>query len=152
MSPQRHQRRAAWALIAGSVGIVALVLSVWLVGSRATADLKASEARARAEQSREQHAALVAQNSNLRDGCARAVARDFEAYGTNRDLAGYAFDAAKVWARDGRPDVARKYAARGHSAELRMARIKVRLPKGDDVATVTVFCRTLYPVPTPSTG
>jgi hypothetical protein len=152
VSPQRHQRRAAWALVVLALGVVALVFSVWLVGHQATSDLKASEARARAIQSREQHAALVAQNSNLRDGCARAVARDFEAYGTNRDLAGYAFDAAKVWARDGRPDVARKYAARGHSAELRMDRIKVRLPKDDDVATVTVFCRTLYPVPSPSSG
>lgn len=152
MSLHRQQRRAAWALIAGVVAVGALVLSVWLVGDRAAANLKASEARARTVQAREQAAALLAQNSNLRDGCARAVARDFELYGTNRDLAGYANDAARVWAREGRADVARKYAARAHSAELRMARIKVRLPASDDVGTVTAFCRLLYPAPTPGGG
>lgn len=148
MSPQRRQHRQMASLIVLLiVSVGALVLSVWLVGRHAANGVRASESRARREQVQRDASARAAQTVTLRAGCARGVARDFELYGTNRDLAGYARDASRVWRANGRRDVARKYAARAQDAEFRMARIGVRLPHGEDAASVRAYCVRLYPDP-----
>lgn len=150
MSPQRQQRRAAWALIAGVIGVAALILSVWLVGANAARDVRESEAKARADQVRSDDAARAQQTTNQRLGCARGVARDFEALGTNRDLRDFARDAAAVRRASGQIEVAHRYAGTARRAEFRMRRIRLRLPAREDVASVVAFCRELFPEPTPS--
>lgn len=129
MSPRR-------VLLTGVVAILALIVSVWLVGERSASDVRHSEARARDRQS-----------DQLRQGCARGVARDFEALGTNRDLMGFARDAAVARRRDGNEGTAARYEATAARAEVRMARVRLRLPAREDEATVAKFCRDLYPVP-----
>jgi hypothetical protein len=138
MSPQRAQRRASWAMVAGVVAIAALIWSVWLVGNHAARSVHASEARARAELAHQDQSARMKQTALLRVGCGRSVARDFEAWETNRDLRRIALAAGH-----------RTLASR---AEFRMARIKLRLPRREDPASVSAFCRDLYPDPTPSGG
>jgi hypothetical protein len=138
MSPQRAQRRASWAMVAGVVAIAALIWSVWLVGNHAARSVHASEAKARAELARRDDSARAKQTALLRVGCGRSVARDFEAWETNRDLQ-----------RLARSMGHRTLASR---AGFRMARIKLRLPDREDAATVSAFCRDLYPEPTPSAG
>jgi hypothetical protein len=110
-------------MVAGVVAIVTLVFSVWLVGDRTTGRL----------------------NQSLLSGCARAVSRDQESWATNRDLAAFAHDAARARRAEGDEQVAVRYEARAASAEARMVQIKRRLPASDDVATVAVFCRHLFP-------
>jgi hypothetical protein len=100
--------------------------------------VRASEAKARAELAHRIESARTKQTALLRVGCGRSVARDFEAWETNRDLRRLALAAGH-----------RTLAAR---AEFRMARIKLRLPEREDAATVSAFCRDLYPEPTPSGG
>lgn len=150
MSPQRHQQRAAWALVAGVVAIGALILSVWLVGARAADSVHDSEARARQALATKEHEARVAQNESLRRACARGVARDFEAWETNRDLRNFSRDAAVARHASGDHAVARGYDGIARRAERRMARIRLRLPVRENEAAVTAFCRDLYPEPTPA--
>jgi hypothetical protein len=150
VSPQRAHRRAAWALVASAVGVAALIVSVWLVGVEAASGVRESEARARAAQARRDEAVRTAQTQQLRAGCARSAARDFEALGTNRDLRNLAREAAHVRRLSGQVAVARRYAATASRAEFRMIRIRLRLPQREDAAAVTEFCRQLYPEPTSS--
>lgn len=89
----------------------------------------------------------VQQTEQLRAGCARGIARDFESYGTNQDLADFAADAAAQKDKDGQHVVATKYRAKEASARARMANIQTRLPVHNDVASITMFCRTLYVTP-----
>jgi hypothetical protein len=138
MSPQRAQRRASWALVAGVVAIAALIWSVWLVGDHAADSVRASEAKARAELAHRDESARAKQTALLRTGCGRSVARDFEAWETNRDL-------QRLARADGHPLMASR-------AEFRMQRIKLRLPEREDAKAVSAFCRDLYPNPTPSGG
>jgi hypothetical protein len=88
------------------------------------------------------------ETGQLREGCARGVARDFEAWGTNRDLAGFARDAAAA-RRKTDPGIARRYDRRARDAQARVVTIGARLPASDDPATVREFCAALFPVPTP---
>jgi hypothetical protein len=138
MSPHRAHRRASWAMVAGVIGIAALVLSVWIVGDHAADSIRASEAKARAELAHRDDSARSKQTALLRTACGRSVAQDFEAWETNRDLQRLA------WAAGHRLMAAR--------AEFRMQRIRLRLPEREDAATVSEFCRALYPEPTPSAG
>lgn len=147
MSPQRAQRRMARTLLAGVVGIVALIVSVWLVGAKSASDIRESESKARQEQATRVEAARVVQTASLRAGCARGVARDFEAWGTNRDLRNFAREAAKARHASGDHVVARRYAGIASRAHFRMRRIRLRLPNREDDAAITAFCRTLYPDP-----
>lgn len=147
MSPHARQRRAAWALLAGVVAVVALIVSVWLVGAKAKSDVQSSEARARQAQVRRDAVARRAQTEALRSGCARSVARDFESLGTNRDLRDFARDAARARAASGQLSIARRYRMRASSAEFRMRRIRLRLPVREDDAAITAYCRTLFPDP-----
>jgi hypothetical protein len=121
-------------MVAGVVAIAALIWSVWLVGNHAARSVHASEARARAELAHQDQSARTKQTALLRVGCGRSVARDFEAWETNRDLRRIALAAGH-----------RTLASR---AEFRMARIKLRLPRHEDPASVSAFCRDLYPDPT----
>jgi hypothetical protein len=125
MTPQRAQRRASWAMVAGVVAVAALVLSVWMVGDRAKANLLEESQRAVRQQTRQ-----------LRAGCARGVARDFESMGTNRDLRDFAQDAARARRAEGRVALAHRYRARASSAEFRMRRIRRRL-RADAQRSVT---------------
>jgi hypothetical protein len=135
-------------MVAGVVAIAALIWSVWLVGSRADSSLRASEAKARHDEAVRVEAARALQTASLRSGCGRAVARDFEAWETNRDLRRFALDAAHTRERSGELAIARRYRGTASRAEFRMMRIKLRLPKDEDAATVSAFCRDLYPDPT----
>lgn len=141
MTPQRAQRRASWAMVAGVVAVAALVLSVWMVGDRAKANLLEESLRA-----------VRQQTQQLRAGCARGVARDFESLGTNRDLRDFARDAARARRAEGRVALARRYRSRASSAEFRMRRIRRRLPAMETGKAVTRFCQALYPEPTPGAG
>jgi hypothetical protein len=95
-----------------------------------------------------QRAARVEQTSQLREDCARSVAQDFEAWGTNRDLAGFARDAAAA-RRGTDPGIARRYDRRARDAQTRVVSIGARLPASSDAGTVRRFCAALFPVPTP---
>jgi hypothetical protein len=152
MSPHRAQRRASWAMVAGVVAIAALIWSVWLVGDHAADSVRASEAKARAELAHRDESARAKQTALLRVGCGRSVARDFEAWETNRDLRRLALDAAHVREQSGELAIARRYRGTASRAEFRMMRIKLRIPEREDPATVSAFCRDLYPEPTPSGG
>jgi hypothetical protein len=147
MSPQRQQRRAARWFVAMALAVGALILSVWLVGAKAASDIRASELKARTEQAARVERARIIQTASVRAGCARGVARDFEAWETNRDLYRFAQAAANVWRSDGRLVVARRYQSTADHARFRMARIRLRLPNREDAATVRAFCVTLYPDP-----
>jgi len=143
MSP----RAALWTFLAGVLGVVALIVSVWMVGERAADSIRASEAKARSEEATRVLKARVEQTQTLRAGCARAVARDYEAWETNRDLRDFARDAAVARRASGDHGVARGYDATARRAERRMDRIRVRLPAREDAATISAFCRVLYPEP-----
>jgi hypothetical protein len=147
VSPQRYQRRASRWLMAMVVAVGALIFAVWLVGDQAADGVRESEAKARTEQAARDTQARAAQTKALRAGCARGVARDFEAWETNRDLYRFAQAAANVWRSDGRLVVARRYQSTADHARFRMARIRLRLPNREDAATVRAFCVTLYPDP-----
>lgn len=121
-------------LVAQVAATLVLVAGVWMLGAKTKADIRAGESNARKE--------LTEQ---LRNACSRGVARDFEAYDTNRDLAGFAEEAATARAKDGNIKAAAQYRARAASARARMVSIKTRLPASDNVADVLVFCRELYP-------
>lgn len=137
----RANRTVAKVLVAQVAATVALVVAVVVLGNQTRGSIRAGEEAARARQT-----------AQLREECARTVARDFEAWGTNRDLAGLASDAAATRRASGDYGAARKYAARAKAAETRVQSIAARLPASRDVATVTVFCRRLYPEPTPDAG
>lgn len=132
-------------MVAGVVAIATLVLSVWLVGDHAASNLRASEAKARQDEAVRVESARAAQTASLRAGCARAVARDFESWETNRDLRSFANDAARARRASGDVAIARRYSQTADRAHFRMMRIRLRLPDGEDGATVAAFCRTLYP-------
>lgn len=134
-----------WQIIATMV----LIILVIIFASKTASDIRASEAKARAQESVRAEAARTAQTASLRAGCARGVARDFEAFGTNTDLAGFARDAAKTRRVSGDRSAASKYDKRAVSAEARVKRIKLRLPKREDEATIAAFCRQLYPSQAP---
>jgi hypothetical protein len=133
-------------MVAGVVAIAALIWSVWLVGDHAADSVRASEAKARAELAHRDESARAKQTALLRTGCGRSVARDFEAWETNRDLQRLAR------AAHGRSGDLMAYRGTASRAEFRMQRIKLRLPEREDPATVSAFCRDLYPNPTPSGG
>jgi hypothetical protein len=134
-------------MLAGVVAIGALVVSVWLVGENAKTDLRASEAKARAQDRSATQARLRAQNVLIREGCARSVARDFEAFDTNRDLRDFARDAMRARRASGDEAIARRYERTAASASFRMRRIAQRLPDREDDAAVAEWCRRLYPEP-----
>lgn len=139
MERRNADRIVARVLIGQVIATAALVVAVMVLGNQTRASIRAGEEAARARQT-----------AQLRGECARTVARDFEAWGTNRNLAGLASDAAATRRATGDFAAARKYAARQRAAEVRVQSIATRLPASRDVATVTVFCRRLYPEPTPS--
>jgi hypothetical protein len=147
---RRRANRIATRLILGQVFATGvLVVSVGLVGQKAANDIHASEAKARGEQATRVETARVAQTQTLRAGCARGVARDFEALGTNRDLAGFARDAARARRATGDEAIARGYDRRAAAAEARMRRVTLRLPAHEDEASITAFCRVLFPNDSP---
>jgi hypothetical protein len=133
--PERHAARLVsrtifWQIIATGALIAAVVLL-------------------QLQQDAAQRSARVEQASQLREGCARSVAQDFEASGTNRDLAGFARDAATARRATGDAGIARRYARRARDAEARVATITARLPTSEDPGTVREFCAALFPVPSP---
>jgi hypothetical protein len=147
VSPQRYQRRASRWLMAMVVAVGALIFAVWLVGDQAARGVRESEAKARTEQAARDTQARAAQTTALRAGCARAVARDSEAWATNRDLRDFARDAEAARRASGDDAVARRYAGIAARAGFRMRRIRLRLPKREDGTAVTAFCVKLYPDP-----
>jgi hypothetical protein len=114
----------------------------------ATGALIAAVVLLQLQQAAAQRAARVEQTGQLRDGCARSVAQDFEAWGTNRDLAGFARDAAAARRRTD-PGIARRYDRRARDAAARVITIGARLPASSDAGTIRRFCAALFPVPTP---
>jgi hypothetical protein len=134
-------------MLLGMVAIVVLIFSVWLVGAKAASNVRDSEARARIEQAHRDDVARQKQTASLRAGCARGVARDFESWETNRDLRRLALDAAAARRAEGNIRIARRYATTASRAGFRMDRIKLRLPRREDDATIAAFCRSLYPDP-----
>jgi hypothetical protein len=114
----------------------------------ATAALIGAVVLLQLQQAAAQRSARVEQTTQLREGCARSVAQDFEALGTNRDLAGFARDAATARRSTGDAGIARRYARRARDAEARVATIATRLPASEDPGTVREFCAALFPVPT----
>jgi hypothetical protein len=133
LSPHRVQRQAAVSLMLGVVALIALVVSVWLVGVRSADDLRSA-----------QESGLRAQTRQLQARCAVGIARDFESLDTNRDLRDFASDAAVARRRSGDFDIARRYTQR---AQSRMDRIALRLPASSDPVTVARFCVALFPMP-----
>jgi hypothetical protein len=125
VSPQRYQRRASRWLMAMVVAVGALIFAVWLVGDQAARGVRESEAKARTEQAARDTQARAAQTTALRAGCARAVARDSEAWATNRDLRDFARDAEAARRASGDRAVAR--AVRGDRGPR-------RVPDGPDTA------------------
>jgi hypothetical protein len=136
LSPHRVQRQAAVSLMLGVVALIALVVSVWLVGVRSADDLRSA-----------QESGLRAQTRQLQARCAVGIARDFESLDTNRDLRDFASDAAVARRRSGDFDIARRYTQRAQSAQSRMDRIALRLPASSDPVTVARFCVALFPMP-----
>jgi hypothetical protein len=134
-------------MMLGMTAIVVLIFSVWLVGAKAASNVRASEARARIEQAHRDDVVRQKQTSALRAGCARGVARDFESWQTNHDLRRLALDAAAARRAEGNLKVARRYASTASHAGFRMDKIRLRLPKHEDDATIADFCRSLYPDP-----
>jgi hypothetical protein len=134
--PERERLRAnklvARLLTAMIVACGAMILAVVVL----EANLRNSERHAREKQTQQ-----------LRAGCARAVQRDEELWGTNHDLAGFAQDASKAWRDLGNLKVSRKYAARERAAEARMVSVKRRLPDHSDKRSVKQFCLNLYLTP-----
>jgi hypothetical protein len=115
----------------------------------ATAALIGAVVLLQLQQNAAQRSARVEQTGQLREGCARSVAQDFEAWGTNRDLAGFARDAASARRSTGDAGIARRYDQRARDAAARVVQIGARLPPSDDPGTVRQFCAALFPVPTP---
>lgn len=128
----RANRLVAQLFVAQIAVIVVLIVAV-----------VALEANTRSSQ----RAARERQTEQLRQSCQREVQRDFEAYGVNQDLMTFANDAAAARRAAGQPGVARKYARTASRASARMVKIGARLPGGSDPATITVFCRVLFPAP-----
>lgn len=118
----------------GVVAIVALIVSVWLVGMQAADGVRDSERVARERQTGQQRA-----------GCVRGVQRDFESWQTNQDLRAFALSAAAARRADKNVRVARRYEAIADRAAARMVTIQTRLPERNDVAAATAFCIRLYP-------
>jgi hypothetical protein len=129
------------------IGVAAIVFSVGLVGTKAASNLHDSEARARIDQVHRDDVTRQKQTAALRAGCARGVARDFESWQTNHDLRRLALDAAAARRAEGNMRVARRYTSTAMHAGFRMERIRLRLPKHEDDATIAAFCRSLYPDP-----
>jgi hypothetical protein len=132
--PERKRANLVARVIAGQI-----VATAVLVGGVGLVEL---------QQAADQRVARVEQTSQLRDACARSVARDFESWGTNRDLAGFARDAAAA-RRKTDPGISRRYSRRARDAEARVAQVGARLPASSDPGTVRRFCAALFPVPTP---
>lgn len=132
MSPERRRndRILRNAIVGMTVAVGVLIAGVAIL----TGNVRDSERHARA-----------VQTEQLRAGCARGVARDFESLGTNRDLATFARDAAAARRKDGNEAAALKYEATAGRAEVRMGRIMARVPGTEDDAVVAAFCRGLYP-------
>jgi hypothetical protein len=146
VSPQRYQRRASRWLMAMVVAVGALIFAVWLVGDQAARGVRESEAKARTEQAARDTQARAAQTTALRAGCARAVARDSEAWATNRDLRDFARDARR---RGARPVMRGGAAVRGHRGPRRVpdATDTAAPAEARGWAAVTAFCVKLYPDP-----
>jgi hypothetical protein len=138
-------RAVSWLFAAMVVALVAFAVAVWQIGEDTASSIRESEGKAREAEARRVERAAAIQTVSVRAGCARAAARDFEAWETNRDLRTFALRAARARRADGDAAVARSYDAISERASRRMARIKVRLPVREDEASVTVFCRELYP-------
>lgn len=136
--PEREHHRANRMAQRLFVMMISACLAMVLAVLALESNLRTSEKGAR-----------EAQTKQLRAGCARAVQRDEESWGTNRDLAGFAQDAGKARRASGDLKIAKKYVIREHAAEARMASIKRRLPDHGDQKSITQFCLKLYPNPTP---
>lgn len=132
----RANRVIGRLFIAQVVAVVVLIVAVL-----------ALEANTKTSINSAQRAARVEQTDQLRQGCARGVQRDFEAYGVNQDLMVFANDAAAARRAAGQIAVAQRYAKTADHASARMVRIGERLPSGSDQASIAAYCRELYPVP-----
>lgn len=126
---------------------VAVRAVVWQI--IATAILIGAVVVLQRQQAAGQQAARVEQTDQLRLGCRRSTARDFEALGTNRDLAGLARDAARARRTTGDLEIAARYDRRAADAEARVATITARVPSSSDPSAVRRFCTDLFPVPSP---
>lgn len=155
--PQRHGIRLL--VVAFIIGIVGMVASVALVGVKTASNIKDSESKARRTEAHRVQVAREASVDDLRAGCARSVARDFEALSVNddlKDLAGtlkkFAGDAAEARRGDGNEAKAREYeesARRADSvrraADQRVDSVKIRLPTSQKPSVVAKYCRERFP-------
>lgn len=132
----RANRVVANLFVAQIVVIVVLIVAVLALQENTKTSIESGQREAR-----------IQQTDQLRQGCARGVQRDFEAYGVNSDLMTFANDAAAARRAAGQAAVASRYAHTAERASARMTKIGERLPSGSDQASIAAFCRLLYPVP-----
>lgn len=115
--------------------IGALVVAVWALGAKTRADVRSAA-----------HADQIAQTDQLRDGCARGVSRDFEAYDANSDVVSLATDIGRVLqAKD--KAAAKRAQDTAENARQRLDKIEERLPVSRHAGDIDKFCRDLYPYP-----
>jgi hypothetical protein len=121
MTDAQHRKIVRYTVIV-LASLVALILSVWMVGSRSAAGIRSSESKAREQ-------LALAQTNALRKACPRSVNRDFELLATNEDLL----------------KIARSSEER-RRVEERIVKIRKRLPASDDGAVIAKYCVSLFPL------